>query len=171
MKQAVPPTVVLKPLKDMQIVGKPQNRLNVADTARGTKKFSADMKLPGLKTVVLAHSPVFGGKVAAFDASKASAIKGVAAVFKVSGLDKGADAVAIVADGYWPAKQARDVLTVQWDNTGLPLPDSAQLLAQYRELAAKRGGNRRDFNPQTDARQQQARAFVGELKDPAPGAA
>ena len=54
-------------------------------------------------------------------------------------LDRGGEGVAVVADGYWPAKQGRDALKLQWDTAAVEKVDSERLLAQYRELAGQPG--------------------------------
>jgi isoquinoline 1-oxidoreductase beta subunit len=51
----------------------------------------------------------------------------------------GGELVAVLADGYWPAKQGRDALKIQWDSAAVGKVDSARQLAQYRELAKKPG--------------------------------
>ncbi len=89
-------------------------------------------------TAVVAHPPVFGAKLKSLDDSAAKAIKGVKAVLRVP-TDRGGEGVAIVADGYWPAKQGRDALKVEWDTSAVSKPDTTALLAQFRELAAKPG--------------------------------
>jgi isoquinoline 1-oxidoreductase subunit beta len=139
MKQPVPEKITLKDPKDFKLIGKGTSRLAAGNMSRGAKIYGIDLKMPGMKTVVLAHSPVFGGKVTKFDASKALAVKGVSDVFKVSGLDRGADAVAIVADGFWPAKTARSALQIDWDYAGLELTDSAKQLVQYKQMASTPG--------------------------------
>lgn len=55
---------------------------------------------------VVARPPVFGGKVKSFDAAKARAIPGVRHVVAI---DCG---VAVVADGFWPAKRGREALEI-----------------------------------------------------------
>jgi len=47
--------------------------------------------------------------------------------------------MAVVADGYWAAKQGRDALKLQWNEAGREKVDSAAQLASYRALAAKPG--------------------------------
>ena len=68
------------------------------------------------------------------DDSAARAVKGVKAVLRVP-LDRGAEGVAVVADGYWQASQGRDALKLQWDTSAVEKVDSEKQLAQYRELA------------------------------------
>ena len=53
--------------------------------------------------------------------------------------------VAVVATSFWAAKKGRDALTVEWDDaTGIKF-SSADILAEYRKLAARRrqGGAQR----------------------------
>ena len=87
-------------------------------------------------TAVVAHPPVFAAKLKSVDDSAAKAIKGVKAVLRVP-VDRGGEGVAVLADGYWAAKQGRDALKLEWDTSGVEKVDSAKQLAQYRELAGK----------------------------------
>ena len=71
---------------------------------------------------------MFGARLASVDDSAARAFKGVKAVLRVP-LDRGAEGVAVVADGYWPAKQGRDALKLQWDTSAVEKVDSERQLA------------------------------------------
>lgn len=139
MKVPVPEKVALKDPSAFKLIGRPHSRIDAGDAARGSKRYGVDMDLPGMKTVVVARPPVFGGKVAKVDDAKARAMKGVSDVLRIDGLDRGAQGVAVVADGFWSASQARDALRVTWDLDGLERTDSLKQLAEYRELAAKPG--------------------------------
>ena len=55
-------------------------------------------RVPGMLTALIARSPVFGGKVKSFAAEKALAVTGVRQVVEI---ERG---IAVVADGFWPAK-------------------------------------------------------------------
>ncbi|MFZ6687552.1 molybdopterin cofactor-binding domain-containing protein [Undibacterium sp. SXout11W] len=140
MKQAVPETVTLKNPKDFRIIGNATTRLDAVAKSSGQQSYGIDMHLPGQLTAVVLRPPVFGGKIATLDDAAAKAIQGVKAVLRVP-LDRGAEGVAIIADGYWPAKQGRDALKVTWDTNGVEKVDSVKQLIQYRELA-KQPGNR-----------------------------
>jgi len=63
--------------------------------------------------VLIARPPSFGGTVASFDDSAALKIEGVDHVMRVE-LDLGATGVAVVADGFWPAKMGRDALKIEY---------------------------------------------------------
>ena len=138
MKQPVPEKVVLKDPKDFKLIGKPTGLKVSRDKSTGQQAYGVDTKLPGMLTAVIAHPPTFGARYKSFDASAAEKIKGVRAVLPVD-LDRGAKGIAIVADGYWPAKMGRDALKVEWDTSAVDKPDTTRLLAQYRDLA-KSGG-------------------------------
>jgi isoquinoline 1-oxidoreductase beta subunit len=133
-RQPVPATVTLKSPRQYRIIGKGKPRLDVAAGATGKKKYGIDMRLPGMTVALLQHAPVFGGQVAGFDAGRALAVKGVRDIFQVP-TDRGGSGIAIVADGYWPAKQARDLLQVTWKTGVGSTVSSDALLASFRDAA------------------------------------
>jgi isoquinoline 1-oxidoreductase beta subunit len=138
MKQPVPSQVKLKDAKDFRIIGKPAKRLDAKLKSTGKQQFGMDFKAPHSKVALVARPPVFGAKVAKFDASKAKAIKGVIEVLQVN-TDRGGSGVVVVADGYWPAKQGRDALVIDWDTSGVEKVSSDKQLADYKALAQKPG--------------------------------
>ncbi|MBI2747383.1 MAG: xanthine dehydrogenase family protein molybdopterin-binding subunit [Burkholderiales bacterium] len=138
MTQPVPEKVTLKNPKDFRIIGKPTGRLDAKAKSSGQQNFGIDVRQPGQLTAVIARPPVFGAKLASVDDSAARAIQGVKAVLRVP-LDRGAEGVAVIAEGYWPAKQGRDALKLQWDTSGVEKVDSEKQLAQYRQMAQESG--------------------------------
>lgn len=138
MRQPVPEKVTLKNPKDFRIIGKPTGRLDAKAKSSGQQNFGIDVRLPGQLTAVIARPPVFGAKIASMDDSAARAVAGLKAVLRVP-LDRGAEGVAVIAEGYWPAKLGRDALKLQWDTSGVEKVDSEKQLAQYRELAQQDG--------------------------------
>jgi isoquinoline 1-oxidoreductase beta subunit len=138
MKLAVPEKVSLKDPKTFKIIGKQVGRLDASDKSSGKQNFGIDVRLPGMLTAVIAHPPVFGAKLKSFDDSAAKQIKGVRAVLKIA-VDRGGEGVAVIADGFWQAKQGRDALKLDWDTSGVEKVDSAAQLKQYQELAKTPG--------------------------------
>ena len=138
MALPVPQTVTLKDQKAFRYIGKPMPRLDARAKSTGRQQFGLDVKPAGTKVAVVAHPPVFGAKVAKFDAAKAKAVRGVVAVLEIP-VDRGGRGVAVVADGYWPAKQARDLLAIEWDTSAVEKVDSGRQLAQFAELAKTPG--------------------------------
>ena len=131
--QPVPADVKLKDAKDFKLIGQRIARKDSKAKTDGTAQFTIDVKLPGMLTAVVAHPPLFGAKVKSFDAAKAKAVKGVVDVVQIP------TGVAVLANDFWAAKQGRDALTVEWDDTAANKLGSAELLAQYRELAQTPG--------------------------------
>jgi len=143
MKLPVPEKVSLKDPKDFRLIGKATGRLDAKAKSSGHQSYGIDTRLPGMLTAVVAHPPVFAAKLKSLDDSAAKAIKGVKAVLRVP-VDRGGEGVAVIADGYWPAKQGRDALKLEWDTSGVEKVDSAKQLAQYRELAVQAGRRKYD---------------------------
>ncbi|MGJ4749057.1 hypothetical protein ACQV5M_22025, partial [Leptospira sp. SA-E8] len=61
----------------------------------------------------LAQCPVIGGTVKSFDGTQAKSMPGVQAVVQISNEYGGG--VAVVADSWWRANQARKTLKIEWD--------------------------------------------------------
>ncbi len=138
MQQPVPQKVQLKDPKQFRIIGKPTQRLDARAKSSGRQSYGIDMRLPGMVTAVVARPPVFGARLKSVDDGAAKAVKGVRAVLRVP-VDRGGEGVAVIADGYWPAKQARDALKLEWDTSTAQKADTGKLLAEYRELARQPG--------------------------------
>jgi isoquinoline 1-oxidoreductase beta subunit len=138
MQQPMPATVTLKDPKDFRFIGKPTKRIDARAKSTGRQQFGIDFKPGNAKVALVARPPVFGAKVARVDASKAKAIKGVLEVVEVP-LDRGGRGVAVIADGYWPAKQGREALAIEWDTSGVDKTDTAKQMADYAALAKTPG--------------------------------
>lgn len=129
----VPSDVALKDAKNFRLIGKHVPRKDSRAKTNGTALFTIDVKIPGMLTAVVAHPSRFGAKVKSFDAAKAKTVRGVVDVVQIP------SGVAVLATNFWSAKQGRDALTVQWDESAAGKLGTAELLAQYKALAAKPG--------------------------------
>lgn len=123
-----PKTVTLKEPKNWRIIGKSVARLDTADKVTGKLRYGADLKLPGMLHAAIHACPVHGGKRVGFDAATALTMSGVRNVLAV-----GDDAVAVVADSWWQAKQALDAVVINWDSGENGRVDSAAIDAMLRE--------------------------------------
>jgi isoquinoline 1-oxidoreductase beta subunit len=112
-----PKDVPLKPVSAFKVVGNAkQKRLDTPQKVRGEPTFGIDTRVPGMLYAAVAMSPYLGGKVKAYDDSRAKNMPGVKSVVQYS------RGVAVVADSYWQAKKAKDLLDIDWDegaNAGL----------------------------------------------------
>ena len=106
----VPREVPLKPSNQFKLVGNTRiKRLDTEAKVKGTAQFGIDTRVPGMLYAAVMMPPMIGGKVASYDDSRAKAMPGVKAIVQYS------RGVAVVADSYWQAKKAKDLLLVRWD--------------------------------------------------------
>ncbi|WP_434628761.1 molybdopterin cofactor-binding domain-containing protein [Chromobacterium sp. CV08] len=132
-KLPVPDTVELKPRHRWKLLGTRVHRVDGDEKLDGRAQFAMDVRLPGMLTALLKRCPSYGGKPGSFKADAARAVPGVKDVFAIS------NGVVVLADGFWPAKKARDLLEVEWERGANAELDSARLRADYRARAAKPG--------------------------------
>lgn len=129
----VPKDVPLKDPKAFKLMGQPIARLDIPEKVDGKAMFGLDAKLPGLLVARVVRCPVFGGKVASFNADKAKAIPGVRQVVPIS------SGVAVVADNYYAASKGAQALEVTWNEGALATLSSAEIAKRYAELGDKPG--------------------------------
>ena len=115
----------LKTAEQFRLIGKSVPRLDIPAKVDGSAAFGIDARVPGAQVATVLGSPVFQGRVAAIDETAALALPGVR---RVVDLD---DAVAVVADGYWQAKQGLSALRIDWDNGGRDQIDQEAIFAQF----------------------------------------
>ena len=132
-KLPVPEKVALKEPGQFKLVGKPHRRLDTPVKVNGHAKFGIDTRLPGMKFAVVAQSPTFGGKLVSVDEAKAKAVRGVSQVVRLD------DAVAIVANHTYAAKQGLAAAAPQWDAGPNAKLSQADIVAQLVSASEKPG--------------------------------
>ena len=132
-KLPVPDKVTLKDPKDFNLIGTPAKRLDTPDKVNGKAVFGIDAMVPGMKFATVAACPIFGGKLATVDDSKATAIKGVRQVVRLD------NAVAVVGDHMWAAMQGLAALDIDWDE-GPNAKVSTASIVQQMEVASQKEG-------------------------------
>jgi isoquinoline 1-oxidoreductase subunit beta len=121
--------IELKDPKRWKVIGKPMDRLDsLADKVTGKQVYAIDLKMPGMLNATIKDSPVFGGKLKSFDASKVAGMKGVKKVVQV-----GDSAVAVIAETFWQAKTAMDRLPIVWDEGPNANVQQADILKRLEE--------------------------------------
>ncbi|HYF68488.1 MAG TPA: xanthine dehydrogenase family protein molybdopterin-binding subunit [Ohtaekwangia sp.] len=127
------PIIKLREPKDWKYIGKSQRRLDAAEKINGKAKYGIDIHFPGLLTALVAHAPVFGGKVKSFDATTARAIEGVQYVVQIP------TGIAVLADNFWAAKKGREALKIEWENGENENIESKDLFDKYSQLSKSKG--------------------------------
>jgi isoquinoline 1-oxidoreductase beta subunit len=129
----VPDKVTLKDPKNFRLIGTRVPRVDVPPKTNGTAQFTIDVTFPGMLVALVQRPPQFGGTVKSFDATATKAVPGVVEVVQVP------RGVAVVAKSFWAAKQGRDALKVEWDDTHAEKRSSAAIMDEYRKLAEQPG--------------------------------
>jgi isoquinoline 1-oxidoreductase beta subunit len=124
----------LKSANDWRLIGKFDTRVDAREKVDGSALFALDVQLPGMLTAVLLRCPHFGGSLKRFDGAKATASPGVRQVFAC------ADGVAVVADGYWNARQGAALVEVEWDKGPQAGLDSAAIAERQAKILDEGGG-------------------------------
>ena len=128
-----PESPTLKSPDDFTLIGTRVPRLDSSVKTDGSAAFTLDQNLPGMVTALVAHPPMFGATVAAFDASKALAVPGVREVVQIP------RGVAVVAEGFWAASKGREALDIQWDASAAEQRGSDALRSAFEAALAEEG--------------------------------
>lgn len=99
---------MLKPMAQFKVIGKDLQRVDLEAKTSGKAVYGIDVRLPGMLYATLMPSPVQGDKAAKVDDAAAKAVPGVKAVVVIP------TGVAVVADSFFTARKARDLLKVEW---------------------------------------------------------
>ena len=129
----LPTNVKVKDAATFTLIGKSLKRLDTPDKVNGKAQFGIDARVPGMVYASIVRCPVFGGKVASFDAAKAKAFPGVTSVLQVS------TGIAVVGVNTWAAMQGAKALQVQWDEGPNAAQSTAGISKMFRELAKEPG--------------------------------
>lgn len=105
----LPKDAPLKEPKTWTLIGTSQKRLDTPDKVHGKTVYGIDVQIPGMKIGTVALCPVLGGKLAQVADSATRQIAGVRDVLRLD------NAVAVVGDHFWAAKQGLDALDIEWD--------------------------------------------------------
>ncbi len=109
------------------LAGTAKPRLDVPAKINGTAAYGIDTKVPGMVYAAVRGCPVPGGTVKSVDDGAARAMRGVETVVTLE------NAIAVVADRFWRAKQAAQALKVTWNPGPGAGTDSAEFAAAYRQ--------------------------------------
>jgi isoquinoline 1-oxidoreductase beta subunit len=122
---SVPPSPALKDASEFTIMGTDVQRFDVPAKVDGTAGFGIDIVLPDMKYATVKAAPVFGDTIKSIDSRSAEAMQGVRKVINLG------DAVAVVADGYWQAKQALDRLSIEYEASGNDQIEQSDIYEQF----------------------------------------
>ncbi len=149
-----PADLRLKDPKEFKIIGKAIAGVENMAITTGKPIFSVDVSLPGMLSAVFEKCPVFGGTAVSANLDEIKKLPGIRHAFIVpapapaQGGGRGgaaagpASGVAIVADRWWYAQNARKSLRVVWNEGAVATQNTAGYTAQAQQLAATRASGK-----------------------------
>jgi len=124
----LPRRPTLKSREQYTLVGTPQPRADIPGKVVGQARYGIDVVVPDMLYAAITKAPIPGGQLTGVDQAPARAIAGVREVVVLP------DAVAVVADGYWQARQGLAALSPQFTDAGVGGVDSEAI--HQRHLTA-----------------------------------
>jgi isoquinoline 1-oxidoreductase beta subunit len=132
-----PASIPLKTPDQWTVLGTDRHQIDAADKVTGTTMYGSDVRLPGMLYAAAKACPVWGGGVKSYDEASILSRPGVQAVVPFDMPDlvttrnrSFSGGVAVVADTWWHAKQALDLLPIEWD---IPAESAARSSASIRD--------------------------------------
>jgi isoquinoline 1-oxidoreductase beta subunit len=122
---SAPAKPVLKKTSEFNIMGTSPPRFDIPVKVNGSAIFGMDVTLPGMKYATVKASPVFGNKVKSFEAAAIEKLPGIIKVINLG------DAVAVIADSFWMAKEAIVNLPIVFEQNENDKVNLADIYAQY----------------------------------------
>ncbi len=135
-EQSPASAVTLKSPDQFRWIGRTQLRRDGLAKSTGQAVYGVDTVLPDMKIAVVVRCPHFGGTLERWVADTVTSMPGVQAAFEIH------SGVAIVADTYWQARKAADVLDVSWNKGPLAGLDSAAIRERQQQALATESGTR-----------------------------
>ena len=141
---SIPPpdlaSLPLKDPKDFKIIGKSHPGVDSPLVVTGKPLFGIDVTVPGMLYAVFVKSPVFGGSAVSANLDAIKSQPGIRDAFIVPGVGPFnglASGVAVVANNWWLANKARDLLEVVWDEGATAAQSSEGFAQQALQLSAQ----------------------------------
>ena len=104
-----PKDVKLKAPSEWHLIGQSAKRLDAPARVNGSARYGIDVVVPGMKIGTVMACPVRGGRLLGIDEAAARRVPGVRDIVRLD------DAVAVIGDHMWAAKQGLAAASPQWD--------------------------------------------------------
>ena len=129
----------LKTPDQFKIMGRHVERHDLPSKVDGSAIFALDVRVPNMLYATVKRTPTFSGGIENIDDALTRKINGVVDVVRLPAAEfsaliggfSSAESVAVVAEGYWQAKQGMDALNIQWAATENDAVSSEAIFAQF----------------------------------------
>ena len=124
----------LKDRSQFNIMGKAISRNDIPAKVDGSAMYGLDAHSDDMLYAAIRMAPVFGTKLVSANTQPAFSVRGVEDVIELE------DSVAVVADSYWRAKKALELVETEWEASENDSVSSTDIAARFdRELADSNG--------------------------------
>ncbi len=134
-------SVALKDPKTFKIIGTSKTGVDTPAIVTGKPLYGMDLNLPGMKFAIYEKCPAFGGTVTSANTADIKKMPGIVDCFVIAPQLENPNnnslwgGVAIVADSWWIAENARKSLKIVWDNGPAGAHSTAAFDAKALELS------------------------------------
>jgi len=138
------PAIVTDPAK-WWLLGKSQQRVDIPHKVNGSAQYAIDTRVPGMVYAAVKASPVPWGKLKSYNFDAIKSRPGIIAAVPLRAVEgkRGQpdlqDAVAVVADSWYRAKTALDLMPIDWDFGEAGKTSSAYYYEEGRKLMDQKG--------------------------------
>ncbi len=124
----------LKDRSQFNIMGKAISRNDIPAKVDGSAMYGLDAHSDDMLYAAIRMAPVFGTKLVSANTQPAFSVRGIEDVIELE------DSVAVVADSYWRAKKALELVETEWEASENDSVSSTDIAARFdRELADSNG--------------------------------
>ena len=123
-----PSTISIKGPDQFWLIGTEQKNRDVPLKVTGKAIYGIDIELPGMLYGAAKCCPVFGGTIKSYDFDAIKDRPGVHSAVKLGGDGYVSGGVAVVADSWWRAKTALDLMPIEWEPGPSANRNSAEML-------------------------------------------
>lgn len=132
-RQPVPKKPPLKNRSDFRLIGTETQRVDALDKSTGRAIFGSDVRLPEMVSAFVIRPPVMGAPALQVNATAALASTGVLSIVP---FERG---VAVIAQKYWQAQRAAQLVTVEWGDGVVEGLNTADLRRAALERLTQKG--------------------------------
>jgi isoquinoline 1-oxidoreductase subunit beta len=136
---------IKKDPKQWWLLGKGQQRIDIPHKVNGSAQYAIDTRVPGMVYAAVKASPVPWGKLKSYNFDAIKSRPGVLAAVELKAVEgkRGQpdmqNAVAVVADSWYRAKTALDLMPIEWDFGDSAKASTAGYYEQGRKLWDTKG--------------------------------
>jgi isoquinoline 1-oxidoreductase subunit beta len=134
-----PSKIKIKGPDQFTLIGTEQKNLDVPLKVSGKAIYGIDVQLPDMLYAAAAACPVFGGRIKSYDFNAVKDRPGVRSAVRLEGKGYVSGGVAVVADTWWRAKTALDLMPIEWDLGVNANRSTPEMIAANADLLNKQG--------------------------------